>query len=473
MSSSPNKPKLKASDLPKFYGKDSEDVDQRIEKVSAIFEYSGVHDSDLLQQLPLVLQGIALTWFTQLGKERHALRTWHNWQLAFRNAFYMPNHGASLERRCLYRTLRVNESFGDCFTDKKRMQSYVFSASTPTHELIEDMTEGITWSMQPLIKANVSRYTTPEEFRRTVIDLEPGLRGRKILSNSTSIRNLSVPNYERAEKSYGTSAFSQTRVVKPVYSPPTSSHNTSSSSELPRAACYNCGGNHWRRDCPNPPNPREYSGNAPSITTHTSRSISETNWTPINENKWKQFSKTTNSIKTRSQAKATQAKEPLKMPIVNTVQPVIEDPQTSISDKQPADTTPLDLPRSQFPDNERDSWKDKTPALACGELGQPGNFNYPVCIDSGSSISIIDHDFALEHFPHLTRETCSSFELRGLGNAFVTGRLTVTVYFRNMYTVKHIPVKIRFFIAPNNTNVIRGTTCSLLAKRTSTCTMAF
>jgi hypothetical protein len=63
----PNKPKLKASDLPKFSGKDNEDVDQWIEKVSAIYEYSGVHDSDLLQQLPLVLQGNALTWFTQLG----------------------------------------------------------------------------------------------------------------------------------------------------------------------------------------------------------------------------------------------------------------------------------------------------------------------------------------------------------------------------------------------------------------------
>ena len=47
--SSPHHPKLKASDLPKFSGKDNEDVDQWIEKMSAIFEYSGVHDSDLLQ----------------------------------------------------------------------------------------------------------------------------------------------------------------------------------------------------------------------------------------------------------------------------------------------------------------------------------------------------------------------------------------------------------------------------------------
>jgi hypothetical protein len=157
--SAPHKPKLKASDLPKFTGRDNEDVDQWIEKVTAIYEYSGVHDSDLLQQLPLVLQGNALNWFTQLGKERHALKTWHDWQLAIRNAFYMPNHRANLRRQCLYRTLRVNESFGDYFSDKKRLQSYVFPASTPTHELIEDMIEGIPLTMQPLIKANISRFT--------------------------------------------------------------------------------------------------------------------------------------------------------------------------------------------------------------------------------------------------------------------------------------------------------------------------
>ncbi|KAJ9112497.1 hypothetical protein QFC22_006244 [Naganishia vaughanmartiniae] len=139
--STPHHPKLKASELPKFSGKDNEDVDQWIEKVSAIFEYSGVHDSDLLQQLPLVLQGNALTWFTQLGKDRLALRTWYDWQLAIRNAFYMPNHRANLRRQCLYRTLRVNESFGDYFADKKRLQSYVFPESTPQHELIEDMIE--------------------------------------------------------------------------------------------------------------------------------------------------------------------------------------------------------------------------------------------------------------------------------------------------------------------------------------------
>jgi hypothetical protein len=109
----PHRPKIKASDLSKFYGKGNEDVVQWIEKVPAIFEYSGMSDSDLLQQLPLVLQRNDLTWFTQLGKERHALKHCHDWQLTIKNAFYMPNHRANLQRQCLYRTVRVNESFGD------------------------------------------------------------------------------------------------------------------------------------------------------------------------------------------------------------------------------------------------------------------------------------------------------------------------------------------------------------------------
>jgi hypothetical protein len=49
--------KIKPSDLPKFYGKDTEDVDEWIEKVSAIFTYSRARDIDLLRILPLLLHG--------------------------------------------------------------------------------------------------------------------------------------------------------------------------------------------------------------------------------------------------------------------------------------------------------------------------------------------------------------------------------------------------------------------------------
>jgi hypothetical protein len=150
-----------------------------------------------------------------------------------------------LRRQCLYRTLRVNEYFDEYFSDKRRLQSYVFPASTPSYKLIEDMIEGIPLSMQPLIKANVSRLTTLEEFRRTLIDLEPGLRGRKVSPyNPGPARNISVSKYDRAEKRDGTTTVSQTRVVKPVYNPPSAGQSHAGTGTLPRTNCYNCGGNH-------------------------------------------------------------------------------------------------------------------------------------------------------------------------------------------------------------------------------------
>ncbi|KAJ9128117.1 hypothetical protein QFC24_000409 [Naganishia onofrii] len=439
-SSAPHHPKLKASDLPKFSGKDNEDVDQWIEKVSAIFEYSGVHDSDLLQQLPLVLQGNALTWFTQLGKDRLALRTWHDWQLAIRNAFYMPNHRANLRRQCLYRTLRVNESFGDYFADKKRLQSYVFPESTPQHELIEDMIEGIPLTMQPLVKASISRFTTMEEFRRILIDLEPGLRGRKTYPNP---RNLSVSNYERTDRKDGSTTVSQTRTIRPTYGNTSDVSSNANPSFPPRTNCFNCGGNHWRRDCPHPSKTRDDSRSSGSSRPYGSHAVSESNRTPMSGNKWKSFSKTSNAITTRARAQHKEPRtpepspDPYPVPIPKPVQPkpISPFPDTpgdipTVS-RPPVTSTSKEIP-SEYKDE--DSWKDKTPAYANCAFERVGGFSFPVCIDSGSSISIIDGNFANEYLPNCRREKCSSFELKGLGNAIVTESLYTTLYFKSLNT---------------------------------------
>jgi hypothetical protein len=106
--------KLKASDFPNFYGKDNEDIDEWIEKVSAIFEYSGSSDAALLQLLPSILKDNALTWFTSLGRTmRASLQTWDQWQHALKEVFEGPDYLESMRRKCLYRSLRVDESFAD------------------------------------------------------------------------------------------------------------------------------------------------------------------------------------------------------------------------------------------------------------------------------------------------------------------------------------------------------------------------
>lgn len=64
-------------------------------------------------------------------------------------------------------------------------------------------------------------------------------------------------------------------------------------------------------------------------------------------------------------------------------------------------TPPMPSPGTPFREEDEEAWKDKTPALAYREFETPGGFSYSVCIDSGSSISVMDHDFALEHLPQL------------------------------------------------------------------------
>jgi hypothetical protein len=89
-------PRLKASEFPKFSGKDGEDVDKWISKVDAIFTYSSSPDSQLLQILPLILYGKASNWFANLSdQERKNLSSWNLWKDSLKNAFHMPNHDAN------------------------------------------------------------------------------------------------------------------------------------------------------------------------------------------------------------------------------------------------------------------------------------------------------------------------------------------------------------------------------------------
>ncbi|ODO06282.1 hypothetical protein L198_01514 [Cryptococcus wingfieldii CBS 7118] len=55
----PHAPKLKHEMFPKFRGHDDEDVDTWVTSVTAIFEFSGTADTDLLLLLPALLQGSA------------------------------------------------------------------------------------------------------------------------------------------------------------------------------------------------------------------------------------------------------------------------------------------------------------------------------------------------------------------------------------------------------------------------------
>lgn len=187
----------------------------------------------------------------------------------------MPNHKANLRRQCLYRTLRANETFADYYQDKQRLQAYVFPSSTPEYELVEDMIEGIPLSMQPLIKASISTYTTLEEFRRVLIDLEPGLRGKR-----NPIENRRPTHTTERVERYSNPA--------PVALPSSNVSVNLQTRVTPSSACYNCGGNHWRKDCPYPMKPREENRSNTSSSNTRPFSQSSSNHVPLgSQNKWK------------------------------------------------------------------------------------------------------------------------------------------------------------------------------------------
>ncbi|KAJ9110851.1 hypothetical protein QFC19_001360 [Naganishia cerealis] len=120
--------KIKASDLPKFYGNKSADVEVWIEQLSAIFSSNGCTDSEIVALLSMVLKNTALKWFTRLGpKGRSQLHTWTHWQDALRQRFLKANYLAEKKRLWKKRELRADEEMADYFDAKVDLQSYVFN----------------------------------------------------------------------------------------------------------------------------------------------------------------------------------------------------------------------------------------------------------------------------------------------------------------------------------------------------------
>jgi hypothetical protein len=136
---------------------------------------------------------------------------------------------------------------------------------------------------------------------------------------------------------------------------------------------------------------------------------------------------------------------------------------------RPPVTTSKEIPLEY---KDEDSWKHITPAYAKCAFERVGLFSFPACFDSGFFIYIIDGNFANEYLPNCRRENCSSFELKGVPNAIFTESLCITLYFNNLITATFIPMRMKFFVASNNTPVIMGNDVLVNQKRTLTCTKA-
>lgn len=378
--------KLKPSDLPKFYGKDTEDVDDWIEKVSAITTYSNAKDPELLKLLPLLLNGNASEWFTTLGDEgRRRLNTWDAWKAALRNAFYLPDQEMRKRMMCRNRVLKRNETFGDYFQARRALQRYLYPEGTPDKILIQDIMEGIPIHLHPIIRANSIEVRTIDQFRRVLIDLEPGIRD--VRTNTPAVPRAAVSNGPRLAP---VNLINTTHGRKP--SRTSNGGSPQARNGLPKTPCR-CGAMHWYADCPlqrrkadvnlvRKASPATYPNNTPPAPGRS--------WRP-----WKGSQplaiksdslgvKEINTIQTRSRRKAPNG--------------VIGTPPLGLPQVTPS-TASRPVPISE-------KGMDICPTYTVARMGDSTERKHRVCIDTGASISCIDHDYLKKAFPFHGNQEC-------------------------------------------------------------------
>ncbi|ODN90836.1 hypothetical protein L198_06153 [Cryptococcus wingfieldii CBS 7118] len=229
--------RLRPADLTKFGGSDTEDVDMWLEKLTAALEHADYPESELLSNLPFLLEGKALDWFTDLGPVRRDYQTWDEWRVVFKNAFRIPDFEGVMRRKCIARRLQPFESFADYFDDKRRLQRWVYPVGTSSKDLITDIVEGIPLVMRALIKASTPPGASLDDFRRIMLDLQPSLRSQFPTPNDKPPR---VHNDDQQDRS---------RTAPSRQSPQTRA-------AAPPSPCRACGEWHWREFCPlNSPRP--------------------------------------------------------------------------------------------------------------------------------------------------------------------------------------------------------------------------
>jgi hypothetical protein len=220
--------KIKASDLPKYSGLDTEDIEVWIERLSAIFEANRVTDAEIIGHISVTLKDNASLWYTKLGSDvRSSLSTWADWKKVLRQRFQKANYATDKKREWKKRELKHDEKMSAYFDDKVYLQTFVFDSATSDRERIEDLMDGLPKYMVPVLKGSLLTGTDLLEFRRILLDYEDGLRPYGAWNYKASEENEPVRSRTHSER-----PLRGTEAPKP-----------------PRPC--SCGGLHWYKDCPN------------------------------------------------------------------------------------------------------------------------------------------------------------------------------------------------------------------------------
>jgi hypothetical protein len=220
--------KVKASDLPKYGGLDTEDIEVWIERLSAIFEANRVTDTEIIGHISVTLKDNASLWYTKLGSDvRSSLSTWADWKRVLRQRFQKANYATDKKREWKKRELKSDEKMSAYFDDKVYLQTFVFDSATSDRERIGDLMDGLPKYMVPVLKGSLLPGTDLLEFRRILLDYEDGLRPYGAWNHKASEENEPVRSRTHSER-----PFRGSEAPKP-----------------PRPC--SCGGLHWYKDCPN------------------------------------------------------------------------------------------------------------------------------------------------------------------------------------------------------------------------------
>ncbi|CAO1622711.1 unnamed protein product [Sympodiomycopsis kandeliae] len=443
--------RLKASDLPTFHGlhdKDSGDIDDWIERIEAIYEYSGASESKLLATFPLIFKDNALTWFTGLRERRTELRTWLDWQDALRSRFRPPNFRERITLALTRRRLRDNESFDHYFEERLALINKKYRRDATDNIRIEEILDGLPSDMVPLILASMGNTRDDlEHLRRTMVNLEVGLRANTRGQRRTDNRQNAHHNINRSYLNDGQHAAPrrdpprqeqrqhgyQNSAYRPNNAPQQNRPNAPApvrNTLVSGVTCYNCGKpGHISTQCQSPRVTRAQTAPPSRNNAESNFSISAPNRISMPHNRWQQNAqKSAFLVNTRANQRARETHQ--------------ASPQKDI-ELQPTET------------QSQDVYLDYTPALANTVL--PNGQSHAVCIDSGSSISLMDTAFLKRNYPNVSISNCSSFSASGIvSGSQITSYAEVPMRFTS-YSNTTLCATIRFYLlALHNTKVIIG-----------------
>jgi hypothetical protein len=307
---------------------------------------------------------------------------------------------------CRNRMLKKTESFGDYFQSRRALQRYVYPHGTSDKVLIRDIMEGIPQHLHPIIRANSIGVRNIEEFRRVLIDLEPGIRDyraytphvpRSANTHKGAVNNIQAPSNKGSDKS--------------TRSPP-------------KTPCR-CGQLHWYADCPLKKKTASVnfaSKKEPATFPNNVPLGKNTKWRPREEKTEERFKEV--NVATRSTHNAGE-------------------PATLRSGVLSAQEPPAPAPAIYH-----SGQADICPTFAIAKIGSEDGMLHKVCIDTGSSISCIDYDYAKKHLPGHEIKPTSNFRLLGVGTNMTTGTLQASlhlvtsdpnVYYRREVTLHVVP----------------------------------